>query len=313
MKHPRKPFFPELIGQWPTTFFIYECIVWGLVLGIPVSFLFSFALWIKIFLFLIWICVVWGSFVESQKLNVRTLSISDPKFPKLRIVVMSDIHAGPYKKTQWVERCVQTINNQSNIDLVCLPGDFVFGGAEKYAPHLKPLKQINCPLLFATLGNHDHDPNPHTNMKQWVPVTRILEQCGIVELKNDSFFWTEKGIWILGVDDNYWGYHDLKKTFSGVDHHPKILLAHSPDIIDDLDTMSLHADIILCGHTHGGQVRFPGFGSVPGTIPTNHGKAHQEYVYRTKRGLLVISRGVGETGIRSRFWNPPEILVLEIN
>ena len=90
----------------------------------------------------------------------------------------------------------------------------------------------------------------------------------------------------------------------------KILLAHSPDIIDEFNSKN-KPDLIITGHTHCGQIRLPFFGALPGVIPTDHGKEFDKHFYADKN--LFVSCGVGESGPPFRFWNPPEINILEIN
>jgi predicted MPP superfamily phosphohydrolase len=91
---------------------------------------------------------------------------------------------------------------------------------------------------------------------------------------------------------------------------PTILLTHIPDVI--LDEPSTKADLIICGHTHGGQIRLPFIGPLH-PIPDELGKAYDQGIFTLKNGsLLAITHGIGETMARARLFCPPEIMVLHI-
>ncbi len=309
-----------MIFGYPVHFFFYE--------GLLALFLVSFLL----ILITVWdqnialirkaiiadVCIFallvlgYGSFIEPKNLVVNEFEIQDERMPSLRIAVISDIHVGPYRKSDWVQKVVDRVNALQDIDLVLMPGDFVYGRAEKFVGELAPLKNLAVSLKFATLGNHDYDIVEPENSLQSQAVSFALEENGIQELKNESYFWGDKGLWILGMDDNYLGYHDWEATFRNTLSFPKILLAHSPDIMDEVDEEYL-PDLIISGHTHCGQIRLPWLGALPFTIPTENGKKYERHLYEKKGTKIFISCGVGETGPRARLFNPPEIDVLDIN
>ena len=131
-------------------------------------------------------------------------------------------------------------------------------------------------------------------------VSALLSKFGLTVLKNKNIFWPEKNTWIVGLDDNYWGFHDLKKAFSDVPKNtPTILLAHSPDIVDEL-TEDRKPNLILSAHTHCGQIRLPFLGALPFTIPTQNGKKFEGGLYDLGKTKLFVTCGVGETGTRAR-------------
>jgi len=301
--------FPALISNIPTSFFVFEGIIWIIFLGLPAVYIWKFEIlkwYLPLFVFVWW--VVWyGSYREPQKLVVREFQIEIPTLPHLRIAVIADIHVGPYKKTDWVQKIVEKLNKLEDIDVLLISGDFVFGGAEKYVSELSPLKDLQIPQKFFTLGNHDHDIVEPRNTIQSEAVSTALRDLGLIELKNDRFFWEEKNMWIAGVDDNDLGYDDLGEAVGNVEQ-PFILLAHSPDIVDK---MTNQANLIVSGHTHCGQIRLPWLGALPFTIPSHNGKKLERWWYPEKN--IFLTCGVGEVGPRARLLNPPEIVVLEVN
>ncbi len=256
--------------------------------------------------------IFYGSFIEVKRLVVREFDIQDDRLPTMKIVVITDIHVGPYKDSKWVQRVVEKINKLDSIDAIFIPGDFVYGPAKIFGSDLAPLKNLNIPLKIATLGNHDHRLTELANTIQHQAVSSNLKKFGIRELKNESFYWTQKGIWIMGMDDNDRQFHSWRQTYLGTDIQPKILLVHSPDIVDELAD-DQRPNLIISGHTHCGQIRVPGIGALPGTIPTNNGKKYERHLYDLGVSKIFISCGVGEVGPRARLFNPPEIAVLRIN
>jgi len=301
--------FPGVIAEWPTSYFVFEGILWLLFLGLPVLYIWKFKKlkwYLPLFAFVWW--VVWyGSYVEPRKLVVNEFHIEVLDLPHLRIAVVVDIHVGPYKKSDWTQKIVEKLNELKDIDVLVIPGDFVFGGAKTYAPELAPLKDIKIAKKFATLGNHDHDIVEPRNTVQSKIVSDALRSLGIIELKNSRYFWEEKNMWIAGVDDNDLGYHDLAKAVGDIEQ-PFILVAHSPDIVDEVKNKP---DLVISGHTHCGQIRLPWLGALPFTIPSKNGKKLERWWYQDKS--VFVTCGVGEVGPRARLLNPPEIDVLEVN
>ena len=316
----------------PLDFYLFESVLWILILGIPV-----FLVWIKkfsdskifkkyfsifaIFGTIIWGCIFYGSFIESRQLRLNQHQIAIPNLAKMKIAVVSDLHVGPYKKADFVEKIVDEINRISDLDAVFLPGDFVFGSAEKYSENLEPLKNIQIAEKWAVLGNHDHWKFAEFDQIQSGRVEKKLEKMGIKVLKNESDFWEKKGVFVLGVDDNSWNafvptvrFHDTEKTFAGVpDPAPKILLAHSPDIWWQMEK-KFKPDLILSGHSHCGQIRFPLFGAIGFLVPIRDRGLEKGFWPATDlRPPIFVTCGTGEVGPRGRFLNPPEISILQIN
>ncbi|HEY5714359.1 MAG TPA: metallophosphoesterase [Candidatus Gracilibacteria bacterium] len=261
------------------------------------------------------VCTIWGSYFESRMLVLREFDLDIEAFPTMRIVVVSDLHVGPYKKDAWVARVVKGINAIERVDGVFIPGDFVYGDSEYYAPFLKPLENIKAPL-YVTLGNHDHHKDPEKNEHQAKYVNQNLEDLGILPMNNLSKYWEDKSLTIIGLDDNDLGYGDLDKALEGVDRaKPAILLTHSPDIMDEVGEYLIPdtSYLILSGHTHCGQLRIPGYGALPLTIPTVNGKKYEKHYYKEDNKHLFITCGVGEVGPRGRFFDPPEMVILNIN
>jgi len=309
---------PNLIGSYPTSFFVFEGLLWIALIGFPLlafwawknisdSTIQSPLVWGSLF---VWVCILYGAFIAPQRLVTRHITLPENDLPELKLVVLSDIHAGPYKGKRWVRKIVNKVNAIPEVDAVIILGDFLYGGPEKYLPELDPLGDLQYPTYFIR-GNHDHCTRRFNDSERGKKVSSKLTELGLQELRNGNLFLKEKGIWLAGIDDNFSGYYDLSSAMKGIPERAKtILMAHSPDIVADFRQNEL-PDLILSGHTHGGQLRLPFFGTSSLVIPTRH-KYHVRHLYHLcPKKYLFITSGVGEVGTRARFWCPPEIVVLE--
>ena len=175
------------------------------------------------------------------------------------------------------------------------------------------------------LGNHDWwDDDATQNAFKGPPrVQRTLEGAGIKVHHNDAVRLTKGGqpFWIAGLGDQWAFYRrrnrrtgqrfdgadDLPATMAKItDDAPVILMAHEPDIFAE---GSPRVALQLSGHTHGGQIQFFGFAPV---VPSRFGR---QYVYGhvvQDDRHLVVSGGLGCSGIPMRFGRPPEIVVVDL-
>ncbi|MFH1142674.1 MAG: metallophosphoesterase [Candidatus Uhrbacteria bacterium] len=259
------------------------------------------------FLLLAWIIIFYGSIVEPRLITVNEyeVSLSDDAESSLRVAVITDLHLGPYKKAGWARQVV-TQTNQLKPDQVWLVGDYVFDQAVQ-AEMLSALSDLKAPLgVYAVTGNHDYQDN---NIEF---VVESLLQKGIKVLRNDSVeIKVESNSFVLaGVDDLWYG-GNLSQTLQDLDSEdPVVLLAHNPDAV--LSEVVLEkADLVVSGHTHGGQIRLPWLGAIS-DIPDLLGRDYDQGLFDYQGINLLISSGLGETGPRARLFNPPEILLLNL-
>lgn len=233
----------------------------------------------------------------------RTVSLPrlPPAFEGFRILHLSDLHI---EGTPDRGKKLRSALSRLEYDLCVLTGDFrylMFGDHRKTLAHIAELvKVIQCPHgMIGILGNHDY--------LEMVPG---LEDLGITLLLNESIpiGRRDQSIWIVGVDDPHWyETDDLPKALKSVPpdtNELKILLAHSPDLVKEAASQGI--DFYLCGHTHGGQICFPG--GIPlltGGSPRQFAKG--EWTYRNLQGYT--SRGVGGSVLPVRLFCPPEIIL----
>ncbi len=265
--------------------------------------------------------VAYGSFVEPQLLSVTTIRLEMPVKESLRIAVLSDLHIGPYKDAAFVRRAVDRVNELVP-DIVLLTGDYLMGETDTgmAADGLEPLKHLRPAFgSYAVLGNHDHGlyrtlfglNRPSDDPGE--TVAEILEGLGVRVLQNENVV-IDLGtgrLAIAGIEDRWMPNSSVDAAMEGIEPGtPIVLAAHNPDVL--LEPRSASASLIVAGHTHGGQIRLPGFGPVP-RLPTRLGRVFDQGAFTVGESTtLAITRGLGESGPRVRLFAPPEILVLQI-
>ncbi len=262
--------------------------------------------------------VAYGSFIEPQIIIVTRQSVPFPTAKPLKIALLADIHVGPYKDAAFVRRLVDTTNDQLP-DIILIAGDLTFS-EESDLSDLAPLQALSAPLgVFAVTGNHDAGrylqldmATPVTRQDRSDAVSETLESLGIRVLRNEhtTVRLGDTSIAIAGVDDIWSGHSNLDQALTGVPaDRPLILLAHQPDIL--LDTLSTRAHLVTVGHTHGGQIRLPWYGPI-GPVPGRLGRKYDQGVFAVgNRTQLAVTRGAGESLLRSRFFAWPEVMLLE--
>ncbi len=251
--------------------------------------------------------------------------------PRLKIGVIADIHAGGPIMPAARIRAVAESTNALKPDLIVLLGDFSASHKLKtrdVAPEewSEALSVLRAPLgVHAILGNHDWWDDLHAQRTGKGPELspRMLERVGIPVYENEAVRLVKNGqpFWLAGLGDQlafirskrkkafrtFEGVDDLDGTMSQItDDAPVILLAHEPDIFPQV---SDRVALTLSGHTHGGQVRLPGFSSIS---QSRFGKRYTYGHFCEDERNLVISGGLGCSVLPVRVGVPPEIVMVEI-
>jgi uncharacterized protein len=244
----------------------------------------------------------------------RPIAISNlpTPFHNYRIVQISDIHLDEYTEPFFLERIVSKVNTLA-ADLVLLTGDFITHGAFTFMEGTHAANRcaeifttLTAPLRYAILGNHDVAVDAPM-------VIRALSSKGTPVLVNQYLPIERNGarIWLCGVDDPSTSHPDLNLAVPAKPDGPVILMAHEPDYAD---TVIAHprgslVDLMLAGHSHGGQVRLPFVG--PLILPPM-GEKYPEGYYRFNQMQLYVNRGIGTVGLPFRWNCPPEITLLTL-
>jgi uncharacterized protein len=217
-----------------------------------------------------------------------------------------------------VQKSVEIINSL-DADLILLGGDFIYSYPEQI-DYFYPFANAKSKYgIYSVLGNHDYgvsrnnrfDNKTSTSIQKSDYVATKLEEFSIQVLRNNhiSLEVDNNVVTIVGLEDLWGNRFDFNTAIENIPNSDLILmLQHNPDIISD--QRSNIADLVLSGHTHGGQICLPIIGAI-GKIPTQLGQKYDYglFEFDTK---LYISKGIGEMGPRARLYCRPEIVLLEI-
>ncbi len=235
--------------------------------------------------------------------SVEYLPMIRPIAPDLTLVHISDIHIASlgYRERRAIE-----IIDDAHPDIIVISGDLVRGH-----DHREELRSFLGALRarygkFVVWGNHDYrDRVPGT----WGP--EVVESAGFTLLRNSSrtILYPGGKIVIAGLDDPVTGHDNLRLAMARVSRSDAcILVAHSPDVVRDLGNWDI--DLVLAGHTHGGQVRLPIVGAL--YIPYAS-RDHQQGWFDVARDVrLHVSRGLGWSWLPVRFLCRPTIDVITL-
>jgi predicted MPP superfamily phosphohydrolase len=262
---------------------------------------------------LLGLMLFWGFFIEPNRLVLRQETIEIENWPQsldgLRIAVISDIHVGGSFIDDKKLRSIVDRTNQLQPDIIILLGDYMSSSGwirrrvepEVFAPILK---NFSAPLgTYSVLGNHD----------SWYDGQKVragLEQNGIKVLENEVIQINTRGtsFWLVGLADLWTRPQLIPETLAKVPEGQTVIaLTHNPDIFPRLPA---RVPLLLAGHTHGGQVRFPLIGSV--VESSRFGERYERgHVFENNHHLFVTT-GIGTSIMPVRFGVPPEIVLLTL-
>jgi len=236
--------------------------------------------------------------VKFPEINHIKVKIKDFPLEQFKIVQLTDVHVGRTIKRDFIEQLVKK-TNQLKPDIVVITGDLVDLSIHQIKDDLLPLKNIKAETYFV-LGNHEyfHDPKSIIYYLTLLGITPLLNQNIIINKEGKQFN-------LLGINDvigERAGIFpaNIQQTYNNVDQNNVcIVLAHQPRMINELD--SYRCDLMLSGHTHGGQI-FP-FGLLVMTAQPYLAGLYQHSAEKQ----IFVSRGTGYWGPPMRFLAPSEI------
>ncbi len=245
---------------------------------------------------------------ERWDLELTTTALRVPRLPApfagLRIAHLTDLHLGKYVPARFIARAV-ALTQRTHPDLIAITGDFVGYEARDAETCAAEVAKLQAPLgVFATLGNHDVWVGPEA-------VIPPLRAAGLDVLMNEARELTRGGsrLFLVGVNDSATHQDDLYRACHKLPRGDvRLLLAHSPDILPR--AQPFHSDVVLAGHTHGGQVNLPWIG--PPLVNIGLGREYVAGLKRWGRTQVYISRGIGMIAPPIRFRCRPEVAVLTL-
>ncbi|HLD31243.1 MAG TPA: metallophosphoesterase [Patescibacteria group bacterium] len=250
-------------------------------------------------------------FVEPYLLEVRRTDIYDEDVPdsfdNFKIVFFADIHHGLFFSEARVKKLVEKINKM-NPDVIFAGGDFVGNWLfekPKYIPTcFAELKNLKAKYgVFGVLGNHDVWTDKNLSLEE-------MEKSGIVYLGNKGQWLEINGekIKIGGVKDFYEDIQDANDVIDDTTEDDFVLLlTHSPDYAEKIDNNKI--DLVLSGHTHGGQMTF--FGLWAPATSSRYGQKYRTGLIETSNTKVLVTNGVGSI-LPIRFFARPQINIINL-
>ena len=255
--------------------------------------------------------VIWAFFIEPNRLVVRHQTIQVSEWPQelsgIRIAVISDLHVGARFIDDDKLRLIVRRTNELQPSLIVILGDYMTGRAGTTNPpetFAVILKELKAPLgVYSVLGNHDW----------WFDgsrVRRALKANGMRVLEDEftELRFQSGSFWLVGLADLWTRPQRVEQTIAQIPQgRPIIAITHNPDIFPQVPT---RVPLLLAGHTHGGQVRFPLIGTV--VQASDYGERYvRGHVFEQNHHLFVTT-GIGTSIMPVRFAVPPEIVLLTI-
>ena len=267
--------------------------------------------------------LAWGA-----RAGVVRHEIASPRWhvPALTVAVLADLHVcDPWTPLAAVRGLVARVNAMAP-DLILLPGDFAADAHLRPRPRVPPPEEVAQALAplsapfgtYAVLGNHDwrDDPEARATGHRSTAIGRLLPEAGIRVLTNEAVRLASDA-WLVGIDSQRGhlklgqggGRDDFGRAYAMVpEGAPSILMAHEPDVFARGDPRPV---LQVSGHTHGGQGNLLGWR--PMTPSAHGGRYAWGHMVEGMPGAerhLVVSGGVGYSGLPLRIAQPPEITVI---
>lgn len=224
-------------------------------------------------------------------------------FDGFTILHLSDLHE---KEFGAGNSELLSLLDTEKFDMVALTGDLVLGYRPILNAALHLVEGLRGRPIFSVCGNHEWE------LGQGEEMNRRLREAGAQVLSNGCVPLRSGSsrLWVAGVDDPVTGRARLRQALSGVTGDaPRLLLAHSPHIYDE--AVQEQIDVVLTGHTHGGQIRLPLLGAA--YVPDMGLFPRYDYgAYRTGKTTMVVNAGLGESLLPLRFNMRPEIVLVTL-
>jgi len=240
---------------------------------------------------------------ESTSITVPIKNLPET-FEGFSITLLSDVHSSVFMTKEMMIGYADAVNNLHS-DLIAVTGDFVNSQVEEVYPLAEAFERLRAPHgVYGVLGNHDYYSR---NVEE---VAKRVNECGIRLLVNEQVRIEKDGnsLYLLGSDD-IGTYARAEQAFdraaAGIGSGaPKVLMCHRPYFFETAEKRGI--DLILAGHTHGGQIVFARFDDEV-FAPARFASKYVAGLYTIGNSRMYVSRGIGTVGVPVRLNCPPEI------
>jgi predicted MPP superfamily phosphohydrolase len=232
------------------------------------------------------------------------VAVGRPGRAALRLAFVSDLHIGPITSPRLLDNAFAALA-ALRPDVVVLGGDYVSleVSAAKAARLTELVASLPAATKVAVLGNHDLWTDESV-------VERALEAGGARVLVNAAVTLPppHDDVAIVGLDEPWSGAPDAARAFAGVTAPVRLAVTHAPE---GLPFLAGHgAALMMCGHTHGGQVALP---SGPLVVHGKLGRKYPSGLYEVAGQRFYVGRGLGNVDLPLRWNAPPEVALFTIS
>ena len=253
------------------------------------------------------VTILYAMFIEPDLLRVIHYDFPHSKIQAqpIKVVQFSDTHIGDFFTIEELQKVVDKINEQQ-ADLVLFTGDLM-DDASVYQGSIEEIGTVLSNIQskfgnYAVFGNRDYGGGAERFYEE------LMESAGFHVLLNNHETITVNGttLSLFGADDALIGYYDAKQTMKGIEEgNFNLLLVHEPDLVDDF--IDYPVDLVVAGHSHGGQVYIPFVGPL---LTTTLAEKYVRGLYDINENLsLYVNTGIGNTRVPFRLFNVPQITV----
>ena len=255
--------------------------------------------------------ISYGTFIQRTDFEVREIDLPTPGLPAgldgLRILQVSDIHLSPFLSEKELARVIDaTLGLHPHVTFVT--GDLISSRRDPLEDCIRQLSRLKADAgVYGCLGNHEHYARVET------AATTLAARCGIRFLRSQSaaLRFGDSVLNVFGVD--YEPSARRRQYLRGAERFVtpgafNLLLSHNPDVFPFAARQGY--DLVLAGHTHGGQVNIEILGE-----SINPARFHTPYVYglyRQGKSAEYVTRGIGTIGVPVRLGAPPEVALLRL-
>ncbi|MEA3357047.1 MAG: metallophosphoesterase [Patescibacteria group bacterium] len=262
--------------------------------------------------------IIYGTFIEPLIVVTRyeTIDLQDYASEEpFQVILIADLHVGRFFNSDKLDTVVQMINEHKDIEYVLILGDVV-NGTSDHLSDLDVLKDIDDDKeVFFIYGNHDYYKDGDHQDEIVDGLREKIEGLDITIIDNDIARLDDK-IVLAGIEDLWPKKEDYTMLDQTNADETVILMAHNPDAVVDIANDSNYkskVDLIVSGHTHGGEMRLPLIGPLS-PLPTSDLPDSYDQGLKYYDDIPVyITSGLGNIGVRMRIFNNPEIVILTIN
>ena len=269
--------------------------------------------------------IIW-SFIEPRILNTEneTAKITNlpPAWQGKKIAQLTDFQIGLWGDNRGTaSRSVAKIVEEKPA-LALISGDFLYHPGKNITPEIETAVDIVRPLVeagiptYAVLGNHDYgmsSKSAEPKVQEAERLTTALEAAGIEVLQNESVplqrSSSDETLYLVGVGSLWANRDDVDGALSTLsDSSPRITMMHNPDTFEQFPSNS--APFAVAGHTHGGQVRVPGFPQWSWLRFTQKDKVYADgwaKGFGEPGNQLYVNPGIGMSIVPIRLFCPPEL------